>query len=151
VEGFEGTNEAIKRGGMLGRKDAVMVKVAKPDQDMRFDVPVIGVATIGSRGRSASSRDRGRSSPDLVARKRGRDCSGGTREHFDRRALTTEILHYRFTDQLTGIRMRLNTPGLNRHFRNALLAADRAPQSRCPSRSRPQPSPGFIDLEFTAR
>ena len=46
VEGFEGTNEAIKRGGALGRKDAVMVKVAKPTQDMRFDVPVIGVATI---------------------------------------------------------------------------------------------------------
>lgn len=46
VEGFEGTNEAIKRGGALGRKDAIMVKVAKPDQDMRFDVPVIGVATI---------------------------------------------------------------------------------------------------------
>ena len=46
VEAFEGTNEAIKRGGALGRKDAVMVKVAKPNQDMRFDVPVIGVATI---------------------------------------------------------------------------------------------------------
>ena len=46
VEGFEGTNEAIKRGGALGRKDAIVVKVAKPTQDMRFDVPVIGVATI---------------------------------------------------------------------------------------------------------
>ena len=46
VEGFEGTNETIKRGGALGRKDATMVKVAKPNQDMRFDVPVIGVATI---------------------------------------------------------------------------------------------------------
>jgi DUF1009 family protein len=46
VEGFEGTNEAIKRGGKLGRKHATMVKVAKPTQDMRFDVPVIGVATI---------------------------------------------------------------------------------------------------------
>jgi UDP-2,3-diacylglucosamine hydrolase len=46
VEGFEGTNETIKRGGALGGKNAVMVKVAKPDQDMRFDVPVIGVATI---------------------------------------------------------------------------------------------------------
>jgi DUF1009 family protein len=46
VEAFEGTNEAIKRGGALGRKDAIMVKVAKPNHDMRFDVPVIGVATI---------------------------------------------------------------------------------------------------------
>jgi DUF1009 family protein len=47
VEGFEGTNDAIKRGGALGGKNAIMVKVAKPNQDMRFDVPVIGVATIG--------------------------------------------------------------------------------------------------------
>ena len=46
VEGFEGTNESIKRGGALGGKDAIMVKVAKPNQDMRFDVPVIGVATV---------------------------------------------------------------------------------------------------------
>jgi DUF1009 family protein len=46
VEAFEGTNEAIKRGGALAREGAVMVKVAKPNQDMRFDVPVIGVETI---------------------------------------------------------------------------------------------------------
>ena len=46
VEAFEGTNDAIKRGGALAREDAVMVKVAKPNQDMRFDVPVIGVETI---------------------------------------------------------------------------------------------------------
>jgi DUF1009 family protein len=46
VEGLEGTNEAIKRGGKLAREDAVVVKVAKPNQDMRFDVPVIGVETI---------------------------------------------------------------------------------------------------------
>lgn len=46
VETFEGTNEAIKRGGALARKDAVMVKVAKPNQDMRFDVPVIGLETL---------------------------------------------------------------------------------------------------------
>ena len=46
VEAFEGTNETIKRGGALARDGAVMVKVAKPNQDMRFDVPVIGVETI---------------------------------------------------------------------------------------------------------
>jgi DUF1009 family protein len=46
VEAFEGTNDAIRRGGALAREDAVMVKVAKPNQDMRFDVPVIGVETI---------------------------------------------------------------------------------------------------------
>ena len=46
VEAFEGTNDAIKRGGTLARKGAVMIKVPKPNQDMRFDVPVIGVETI---------------------------------------------------------------------------------------------------------
>jgi UDP-2,3-diacylglucosamine hydrolase len=46
VEALEGTNEAIKRGGTLAREGAVMVKVSKPNQDMRFDVPVIGVDTI---------------------------------------------------------------------------------------------------------
>ena len=46
VEAFEGTNEAIRRCGALARKDAIMAKVAKPNQDMRFDVPVIGVETV---------------------------------------------------------------------------------------------------------
>jgi DUF1009 family protein len=46
VEGFDGTNETIRRGGALGRKEAIVVKVAKPNQDMRFDVPVIGVKTV---------------------------------------------------------------------------------------------------------
>jgi DUF1009 family protein len=46
VEAFEGTNDAIKRGGALARRGAIMVKVAKPNQDMRFDVPVIGVETM---------------------------------------------------------------------------------------------------------
>ena len=46
VEAFEGTNEAMRRGGALGRKDAVMVKVSKPNQDLRFDVPVIGPETL---------------------------------------------------------------------------------------------------------
>ena len=46
VEAFEGTNEAIKRGGNLGKGEAMMVKVSKPNQDFRFDVPVVGPATI---------------------------------------------------------------------------------------------------------
>jgi hypothetical protein len=46
VEALEGTNEAIKRGGALAREGAVMVKVSKPNHDMRFDVPVIGVETV---------------------------------------------------------------------------------------------------------
>jgi UDP-2,3-diacylglucosamine hydrolase len=46
VEALEGTNDVIKRGGTLARKGAVMIKVAKPNQDMRFDVPVIGLETL---------------------------------------------------------------------------------------------------------
>ena len=46
VEALEGTNDAIKRGGGLAREGAIIIKVAKPNQDMRFDVPVIGLPTI---------------------------------------------------------------------------------------------------------
>jgi len=46
VEAFDGTNDAIKRGGALARKGALMIKVAKPNQDMRFDIPVIGIETV---------------------------------------------------------------------------------------------------------
>lgn len=46
VEAFEGTNDAIKRGGALAGKGGVLVKVSKPNQDMRFDVPVIGAHTV---------------------------------------------------------------------------------------------------------
>lgn len=46
VEGFEGTDETIKRGGALGQGKACMVKVSKPHHDMRFDVPVIGRKTL---------------------------------------------------------------------------------------------------------
>lgn len=46
VEAFEGTNAAIRRGGKVGGKGAVVVKVAKEGHDMRFDIPVIGEKTI---------------------------------------------------------------------------------------------------------
>ncbi|MCX6967777.1 MAG: UDP-2,3-diacylglucosamine diphosphatase LpxI [Verrucomicrobia bacterium] len=46
VEGFDGTNATITRGGGLGKGGAVVVKVSKPNQDFRFDVPVIGPATL---------------------------------------------------------------------------------------------------------
>lgn len=46
VEAFEGTNSAILRAGRLVGKGAVAVKVSRPRQDMRFDVPVIGPKTI---------------------------------------------------------------------------------------------------------
>jgi UDP-2,3-diacylglucosamine hydrolase len=46
VEAMEGTDEMIRRAGRLAGPGIRVVKVAKPNQDMRFDVPVVGVATI---------------------------------------------------------------------------------------------------------
>ena len=48
VEAMEGTDETIKRGGQIGGKGVVVIKVSKPKQDMRFDVPVIGYHTLQS-------------------------------------------------------------------------------------------------------
>ena len=46
VEAIEGTDETILRAGKLAGAGTVIVKTAKPKQDMRFDVPVIGMTTI---------------------------------------------------------------------------------------------------------
>lgn len=46
VEAIEGTDEAIRRGGRLGNRGAVVVKVLKPHQDIRFDLPAVGRQTI---------------------------------------------------------------------------------------------------------
>jgi DUF1009 family protein len=46
LEAMEGTDAAIARAGALAGPGTRIVKVAKPSQDMRFDVPVVGVATI---------------------------------------------------------------------------------------------------------
>jgi hypothetical protein len=46
VEAIEGTDAAITRGGALGKEKAVVVKVKKPKQDFRFDLPAIGGKTI---------------------------------------------------------------------------------------------------------
>jgi DUF1009 family protein len=46
VEAMEGTDEVIARAGRLAGSGVRIIKVAKPDQDMRFDVPVVGVSTI---------------------------------------------------------------------------------------------------------
>jgi hypothetical protein len=46
VEGIEGTDAAIRRGGELGRGGVVVVKVSKPMQDLRFDVPAVGPTTV---------------------------------------------------------------------------------------------------------
>jgi UDP-2,3-diacylglucosamine hydrolase len=63
VEAMEGTDEVIARAGRLAGPGTRVVKVAKPGQDMRFDVPVVGVATIRAMqeaGASAISIDAGR-------------------------------------------------------------------------------------------
>jgi DUF1009 family protein len=63
VEAMEGTDEVIARAGRLAGPGVCIVKVAKPKQDMRFDVPVVGVATIRAMeaaGASALSVDAGR-------------------------------------------------------------------------------------------
>jgi len=46
VEGMEGTDLTIKRGGKLGRGDVIVVKVSKPQQDRRFDLPIVGERTV---------------------------------------------------------------------------------------------------------
>jgi len=46
VEAIEGTDVCIRRGGELGRSGVTVAKVAKPNQDLRFDVPTVGVSTI---------------------------------------------------------------------------------------------------------
>lgn len=48
VEGIEGTDAAIRRGGELGRGGVIVVKVSKPTQDLRFDVPAVGTTTIAT-------------------------------------------------------------------------------------------------------
>jgi DUF1009 family protein len=46
VEAIEGTDKAILRGGELAKEKAVVVKVSKPNQDFRFDLPAVGLNTI---------------------------------------------------------------------------------------------------------
>jgi UDP-2,3-diacylglucosamine hydrolase len=63
VEAMEGTDAVIARAGALAGAGVRIVKVAKPKQDMRFDVPVVGVSTIAAMaaaGASALSVDAGK-------------------------------------------------------------------------------------------
>lgn len=55
VEAFEGTDRAIRRGGKLGGRCAVVVKVPKVGHDMRFDIPVIGKWTLRSLKKAKAS------------------------------------------------------------------------------------------------
>jgi DUF1009 family protein len=63
VEAMEGTDVVIRRAGEIAGPGTRIVKVAKPNQDMRFDVPVVGVATIEAMkaaGATAISIDAGK-------------------------------------------------------------------------------------------
>ncbi|MGH6914508.1 MAG: LpxI family protein, partial [Geminicoccales bacterium] len=63
VEAMEGTDEVIGRAGHLAGPGVRIIKVAKPNQDMRFDVPVVGLATIQAMriaGATALSIDAGK-------------------------------------------------------------------------------------------
>jgi UDP-2,3-diacylglucosamine hydrolase len=48
VESVEGTDATIRRGGELGRGGVVVVKVARADQDLRFDLPTVGPETLAA-------------------------------------------------------------------------------------------------------
>ena len=55
IEAMEGTDAVIRRAGELVRGRLTVVKIAKPDQDMRFDVPVVGVPTVESMKESGAT------------------------------------------------------------------------------------------------
>ncbi|HZT77010.1 MAG TPA: UDP-2,3-diacylglucosamine diphosphatase LpxI [Vicinamibacterales bacterium] len=55
VEAMEGTDAMIARAGQLAGRGVRIVKVAKPNQDMRFDVPVVGVSTIEAMKRAGAT------------------------------------------------------------------------------------------------
>ena len=63
VEAMEGTDQTIGRAGYLAGEGVVIIKVAKPNQDMRFDVPIVGLATVQAMrvaGAKVLSLDAGR-------------------------------------------------------------------------------------------
>ena len=85
VEAIEGTDRCIERAGQLCRAGGwTLVKVAKPQQDMRFDVPTIGVTTIENLHEQAPGPgDRGRQ--DHRDRPARRHRAGRPLRHVDHR------------------------------------------------------------------
>jgi UDP-2,3-diacylglucosamine hydrolase len=55
IEAMEGTDETIQRAGHLVKRRLTVVKLAKPNQDMRFDVPVVGVPTLTTMAKAGAS------------------------------------------------------------------------------------------------
>ena len=79
VEAMEGTDEVIARAGQLAGPGVRIVKVAKPNQDMRFDVPVVGVATIEAMRVAGRDGAVGRRRQDADDRRRARRSRRPTR------------------------------------------------------------------------
>ena len=95
VEAMEGTDDMIRRAGRLAGPGACVVKVAKPKQDMRFDVPVVGVATDrghAGRRRPALSIDAGRTLVLDGGRCRRRRCGA---HHHRRHGACNELTRVR--------------------------------------------------------
>ena len=78
VEGFEGTDKCLARGGELAGKDggAVAVKVAKLKHDMRFDIPCIGLQTLETCAAAGDGRAGARIRQNAVARTRSLRAAG---------------------------------------------------------------------------
>lgn len=55
VEAIEGTDKCIRRGAKLAKKNSCVVKVAKPKQDKRFDIPTVGLRTLHTMRRYKSN------------------------------------------------------------------------------------------------
>jgi hypothetical protein len=55
LEAMEGTDEVIRRAGRLAGAGTTVVKVSKPGQDMRFDVPVVGSGTLESMAEAGAA------------------------------------------------------------------------------------------------
>lgn len=82
VEAFEGTDAAMERGGRLGKGGVVLVKVSKPNQDFRFDVPVIGTRTM------EQARDSG---VNVIA------CEARCTLLLDRKLVVEQAVHWRIS------------------------------------------------------
>ena len=70
IEAMEGTDAVIKRAGELAKGKLTVVKVAKPNQDMRFDVPVVGIPTIEKMIEAGASRIGTSNGVDIVNKRR---------------------------------------------------------------------------------
>jgi len=55
IEALEGTDNLIRRAGALARSGAIIAKVGRPNQDMRFDIPVIGLVTVKTLAQAKAS------------------------------------------------------------------------------------------------